>query len=94
MIHLSSSILRVRSGSICLQRIGRRGKIWSCDRCFIIIHRSCMQNWASTNLGNDQKRDQLVEMLCYSYDLLFTFVLLCWAMGFNREEGLLLCCCF
>jgi len=39
--------------SICKDVIGRRGKVWSCPRCFIIIHLSCIQKWAKMKSEND-----------------------------------------
>jgi hypothetical protein len=32
--------------AICYERLGRRAKIWSCEKCFMILHLSCVRTWS------------------------------------------------
>ncbi|KAL1957849.1 hypothetical protein VTO42DRAFT_5414 [Malbranchea cinnamomea] len=36
---------------ICTSELGRRSKIWSCDRCWTVFHLSCIKKW-SKNEGS------------------------------------------
>ncbi|MES1919866.1 FKBP12-associated protein, partial [Bonamia ostreae] len=35
--------------SICLSKIGKRAKVWSCKKCWSILHLSCIQKWAKNS---------------------------------------------
>jgi transcriptional repressor NF-X1 len=38
-------------GSICSTKIGRRGKVWSCSRCHILLHSTCLDGWYRTKVS-------------------------------------------
>jgi transcriptional repressor NF-X1 len=31
--------------AICLDSVGRKAPVWTCGRCFIIVHRACISQW-------------------------------------------------
>ena len=38
---------------ICITSIGRKAEVWACSDCFVVMHLSCVQKWASKSKSDN-----------------------------------------
>eukprot|EP00494_Astrolonche_serrata_P029893 UN30160 len=50
---------RVCKCSICLRIIGNRATVWNCNRCHVVFHLRCIQNWAETLSKKDEESEKV-----------------------------------
>jgi transcriptional repressor NF-X1 len=50
---------------ICIGVVGRRDKVWTCDRCFAILHHKCIEQWfSSKKLDRTKNGKAIVSWPC------------------------------
>ena len=67
---------------ICMDRVSRSHKIWSCPNCYAVLHIHCMKQWMFSNLdaatkdslpkqAKDSGSRGLIGLFCWHIDLSF-----------------------
>lgn len=47
---------------ICIESVKRTEQVWSCDKCYAILHLTCIQKWAKDSMHQQQQQQETDPM--------------------------------
>jgi hypothetical protein len=73
--------------SICTKLLRRREPIWSCQRCYVMLHQNCVNRWYQTKVQGQGLHIAIRHSFPPSYSWLVSWLLSCCAEKANDEKA-------